>query len=232
MLEKDVENTPANIEILYPKEGATYYQGKFSDYLVFKIKDNERNIQKISLRSNGQIDIDPKNLAVDIYDDIPDTIFTINTIWPRYIEKETVLKIDLEETDEDDFTTNSFEISFNLIPDSVILSNPVISNVEDISPWDDMVNAEVSFNVETISGDLSTILAIRFTRYPNLKVYEPGNYFGGTYFTHNGPYLTSKFYSSKFQTSQTNSELYALIFVKSVVENDEYKFYIYPVGKL
>ncbi|HYG37046.1 MAG TPA: hypothetical protein VD908_00440 [Cytophagales bacterium] len=230
VLEKDIENTPADIEILFPKSGVTYYQGKFPDYIVFKIKDNEKNIKKIAVRSNGAVEYNVNDFTFDIYDDIPDTIFGISSVMHRYIQNEAAITLEAEETEEDGRIITSLETKFNLIPDSVIISDPVISNIEDLSPWDDMVNADIKFNIQTESGDLSTILAIRFTRFPSLTVYEPGHYFGGAYFFDND--LSSNEYSTQIQTSQTNSELYALVFVKSVIHGDEFKFYLFPVGKL
>ena len=229
LTDEGVENTPANIEILFPKSGVTYYQGNLPDYVVFRISDQERNIQRILISSNGYQEYAASNFVFDLYDEIPDTIFGVTSILADYVVSETTITVDAEETDEDGLVFSSAETRFNLIPDSVFISNPVISNIEMLSEWDDMANADIDFDIHTESGDLSTILAIRFTRFPNLFAYQPGQYISA-YYSGQSPALTSDHFSTRVQMSKTDSELYALIYVKSVILGNEIKFYVMPIG--
>lgn len=152
--DKDAENTPATIEILYPRADELNYITSISqsDYMVFLLSDPEENGKHLKVTGNGSVIFELNDNPI-YYDAVPDTLFGLSSIISP--DNDGLIKLQIEVEDLGDVNTlANTEISFSLAPDVVTISNPKIT-------YTDVV--EVEFDVATSSGELGSIVSFNFT---------------------------------------------------------------------
>lgn len=154
LFNKEIDNTPANIKILYPQANTVNYITSigYADYMVFLLSDPEKNGKKLTVTGIGTVTLELNDNPI-YYDDVPDTLFGLSPI--IYANSDNLIQLYVEVEDKGDRNTLSdHTFSFTMVPDNAFITNPKLTRTEDLS---------VEFDVHTFSKDLGSIVSFNFT---------------------------------------------------------------------